>query len=258
MIYLDLVFLLNFVYDFLLLVTTGVALKRIFSLKKVVAGAFIGALSMLLLFIDFNNIILFILKILVSILMIFITFGRRNILTNMVYLYMNSVILAGFLYYLTLEFSYNRVKLISYFNSFSVNYVLILIIAPVILFIYFKQTKFLKEKINLNRKVKIIFKSGEELLLNGFIDSGNKLKDPFSKKYIIIVNKNIHNFLDNPIYVPFHGVNKKGLIKCFKINCIEIDGKRFKNYLVGVSDKKINLEGSECILNYKLMEDLNV
>lgn len=211
---------------------------------------------MLLLFLDFPNMILFILKILISAIMIFIVFGKKQILVNMTYLYMNSVILAGFLYYLTLELSYNRSGLFYYFDEFSINYILILFTSPVVLFIYFKQNKLLREKQNLTHTVKVVFKDGEELILSGFIDSGNKLCDPVTGKNVVITSEKIKK--NNPIYVPFSAVNKKGLIKCFSLKYIEINKQRFTNYLLGVSEEEINLSGSNCILSYKLMEDLNV
>lgn len=191
--------------------------------------------------------------------MIIVVFGKENIIINCLYLYMNSVILAGFLYYLSVELSYSNIGLAFYFDDFSINYVLILIIAPVILFIYYKQVKLLKEKQNLNYKVNVVLNNGEEYLLNGFIDSGNKLKDPITRKHVIIVSdKNLLFKEENPIYVPFHGVNKKGLLKCFKVKFIEINNQKFTNYLLGISDSEINLEGVSVILNYKLLEDLNV
>ncbi len=256
MIYLDLLFLLNFIYDFLLILTVKITLKRVASLKKMLLAAFIGALSIFLVVFNINSSILLILKFVVSIVMLFVAFGFKNvkfIVTNLLYLYMCSVILAGFLYYLDLEVSQN----IIYFESSSISYIIILLIAPIILGLYIYQTKKLKQKQNLNYEVKIVFKNNKNLLLNGFIDSGNKLKCPITKKYIIIVNKKIyHN--KNPIYVPFNGVNKTGIMECFSLKHIEINNQKFTNYLLGVSESKINLEGENCILNYKLMEDLNV
>lgn len=213
---------------------------------------------MILLFIEFNQLILFILKIIISIIMTLVAFGKKNTLTNTLYLYMNSVILAGALYYLTIEFSYKRDNLVFFKNEFYINYILILLMAPVVMFIYYNHIKLLKEKLNLNHEIIIKIKDRKETIkLSGFIDSGNKLKDPMTKKYIIIINKNIYEG-KNPIYVPYHGVNKEGLIKCYTVEYIEINKQKFKNYMLGISDNEINLNGSDCILNYKLMEDLNV
>ncbi len=183
--------------------------------------------------------------------MLSIAYGFKNFIYtfhNMIYLYMSSIILAGFLYYLTDELG---------IASSNINYIALVILAPLVLGVYVYQTKKLKQKQNLSYRVKVVFKNNKELLLDGFIDSGNKLKDPFTNKYIIIVDESIYKST-NPIYVPFKGVNKTGLIKCFSLDHIEINNRIFKNYLLGVSDEKINLDGSNCLLNYKLLEEINV
>ncbi len=260
MIYLDILFLINYIYDLLLLMTVKIALKRVTKIKYLLLASLIGASSVFLLLLNINNTILFFLKITTSVIMTILSFGYKNIkytTYNLIYLYMTSVILAGFLYYLNIEFSYKSEGLIFYFDTFSINYLLIILIGPLILYLYVYQTKKLKQKQNLSYVVKVVTKDNKNLLLDGYIDSGNKLKDPITNKYIIIVDKKIYRN-KNPIYVPFKGINKSGLLECFTLKYIEINNKKFNNYLLGVSEEKINLEGSNCILNYKLMEDLNV
>ncbi len=260
MIYLDLVFLLNFIYDFFLLLTVGITLKRVFSIKRLLISSLVGAVSIFLLFLNINTILIFIFKITISILMILIAFSYKDIkyfITNIIYLYMDSIILAGFMYYLNIEFSYKNNGLIFYFDSFNINYLLIILLAPIILVLYIRHIKLLKEKKDLVREVKIVKLDNSVNIVKGFIDSGNKLKDIISNKYVIIIDKNIFD-KELPIYVPYNTVNSKGLIKCYKVKYIEINNQVFKNYLIGISNTKINIDGISCILNYKLLEDLNV
>ncbi len=250
MIYLDLLFILNFCYDFLLLVTIKIALKRVAKLKNIIIGSLFGAIFSFIILLNTSEIILIISKILSGTIMTIITFNYKNMkhtITNLMYLYMTSTILAGFMHYLSRYFK----------NDYMINTLLLFLLSPLILVIYVYQTKKLKSKQILSYKVKVVFKNNKNLLLDGFIDSGNKLKDPVTNKYVIIVDRKIYNN-KNPIYVPFKGVNKTGLIECFSLKYIEINNKKFNNYLLGVSNEIINLDGSNCILNYKLMEDLNV
>lgn len=260
-VYLDLELILNFCYDLLLLMTVDITLKRHTKFYRLVISALIGAISIILLFIPFNNFLLFLFKILTSIIMILISFGYKNIKyfgTNMLYLYMCSVILGGFLYLLNTEFSYKREGLIFYFDGLSVNYILLLIIAPIILFLYIRNIKKIKSTYNYSYEVEISI-NNKIIKLNGFLDTGNKLRDPITHKYIIIVSKKkIEAFINirSPIYVPFKALNKKGLLKCFKIDYIKVNNQILKNYLIGISDDNFNLNGTDCLLNYKLMEDI--
>ena len=104
-----------------------------------------------------------------------------------------------------------------------------------------------------------MFKNNKSVILNSFLDTGNKLKDPITKKGIILINKEVikgkYN-IRSPMYVPFNTLNNHGLLKCFKPKYIIIDNKIYDNYLIGLSDNKINIDGVDCLLNYKLMEEL--
>ncbi len=60
---------------------------------------------------------------------------------------MCSVILGGFLYLLDVEFSYKREGLIFYFNGLSINYLLLLILGPLILGLYIYEHKSLNQHI---------------------------------------------------------------------------------------------------------------
>lgn len=261
-IYLDLEIILNFSYDFLLLLTIDITLKRHMKVYRHIISALIGALSILILFLPLSNIILFLLKILVSIIMLLISFGYRNIkyfFTNFIYLYMCSIILGGFLYLLDLEFSYKRDGLFFFYEGLSINYLLLIIIAPIILYLYIKEHKKITSTYNYTYNIKIVFNNNKVLTCNAFLDTANRLRDPITHKYIILVSKKVlkpYINIRSPIYVPYKTLNKKGLVECFKIKYIIINNQKFNNYLVGIINDNINLNGTDCILNYKLMEDI--
>ena len=247
-IYLDLLLLLNFIYDGLLLLTVSAALKRKVKFKRILLGSLFGSLSTLIILLPFNKYLLFILKIIAGLIMLLLTFSYHNFkyfLNNLIYLYMSSVILAGFLVYLKIEFN-------------NLSYFLILLIAPFILYVYLKEQKNLKEIVNYHKNITITLKNNHILNLTGFIDSGNTLKDPITHKYIILINKNklkgIYN-IRSPMYVPINTVNEHSLLECISIKNIKIDNKVYTNYLLGLSDDFKDIEGSECLLNYHLLEE---
>lgn len=261
-IYIDLLLFLNFCYDFLILLTIDVTLKRNTKIRRIVLSSIIGALAILLLFIKFNPFLLFLVKILISVLMVIIAFKYINLkytLANLFYMYMISITLAGFLYFLNTQFSYYQAGIVFVNKGLSVNYLVLLIIAPIVLFFYVKSHRKMKTTYNLYQQVKIIFKNNQELICQGFIDSGNKLIDPITHKYIILVENNLLQKYINPenlIYVSYKTLNKKSLLKCYRIKKITIKNKDYKNYLVGQVNRKFFMEGIDCLLNYKLLEDL--
>lgn len=159
---------------------------------------------------------------------------------------MTSVILGGFVYYLNIEFK-------------NMNYIIILLIAPIILYIFIKSIKALKEIKNYYYKVKIVLNDNQELSMAGFLDTGNKLIDPITNKPIILLNKkkikgNIN--IRSPMYVPYNSLNHHGLIECIKPKYIIVNDKKLVNYLIGLSEESFKLNGIDCLLNYKILEDI--
>ena len=57
------------------------------------------------------------------------------------------------------------------------------------------------------------------------------------------------------LLVPYNSINNNGLLRCIKVLKIEIDNKEYKNVLVGLSMNNISIDGIDCILNNKLLED---
>ncbi|MBQ6687574.1 MAG: sigma-E processing peptidase SpoIIGA [Bacilli bacterium] len=261
-VYLDLVLFLNFAFDFLLLLAVNIVLKRNVKLRRILLGSIIGSLSILFLFIKLNSFALFLLKMIISIIMSLVTFKYKSLkytFNNLLYLYMISTILGGFLYLLNIEFSYKQEGLVFYFKGLSINFIILLLVAPIIIYIYIRQTKSLKNNYSCYYKIEIIFKNNQSITLNAFLDTGNKLKDPITKKGIILINKEVikgkYN-IRSPMYVPYNSLNNHGLLKCFAPKYIVIENKIYTNFLVGLSDNKINIDGVDCLLNYKLMEEL--
>ena len=215
-IYLDLVLFLNFAFDFLLLLSVSIILKRNIKLNNIILGAFIGSLSILILFIKINSFTLFLIKLLISILMILTTFKYKNIkyfIKNISFFYMTSIILGGFLYFLNIQFSYKNNGLVFYHNGLSINFIVLLILSPIIIYLYIKECKSLKHNYNNYYKIEIYYKN-QIKKINSFLDTGNKLVSPYNKSPVILVNKKIiKNIDDNYIYIPYNTINNNGILK---------------------------------------------
>lgn len=259
-IYVDLIFFLNFMFDFILLITTNIVLKRKSSLKRITLGSLIGSLTIIVLFVPLTTLSLFILKILLSISIMLITFGYKDLkytLTNLFYFYIVSIILGGFMYYLNVEFSYKNIGMIFYHKGLSINYIFIILVSPLVLIIYQKQMKTLREISNLYHTVEV-YLNDKIIYLKGFMDTGNTLVDPLTKRIVIITNsREFIKIVKNNMYylVPYESVKMSGLIKCYKVDKVFI--KEFgevKNVLVGITDDKLKYNGINCILNYLIME----
>ena len=185
--------------------------------------------------------------------MILITFSYKNLkcfFNNFLYLYICSVVLGGTLYLIKDEVSFKNNGLVFINSNLKINLILVMILIPVILYFYVKELRKAKNNYNNYYSVELFYKE-EKLNFTAFLDSGNKLKDQYKKRPIILVNTDKLDFsYENCILVPYTTVNGEGVIKCIKVDKIVIDKKTVvKNPLIGLVKDSFNIEGIDMILN---------
>ena len=259
-IYIDLVLLINFGFDLLLLFSVAIILRRKTNIKRIVIASLFGSITIISMFIEISSFCLLILKIFISILMVIITFNYKNInytLKNLFYLYISSVVLGGFLYLININFSYKHTGLVFYYNGLSINFILMIILSPIIIWFYVKQGLLLKNNYNYYYSINIYLRGGEIIDTTAFLDTGNKLLDPYRRRPIILLNKELlkFNYDNNIILVPYDSLNNHGLLKCLIPDKIFIKGIGVRyNFLVGIANEKIKMDGIDCIISSSLIE----
>ena len=253
-IYLDLVFFLNFGFDLLLLLTLKIVLKKNTKLLRIILGALIGALSIFCLFLPLDSFTLFLLKNFISLIMIRVSFkydGIKTYLIDVLYLYFISILLGGFIYYLNMEFSYKNNGLIFFHNGFSINFILLIILSPIILYLYINQNTHLRKKLITNYNVSFTY-NRKKYNYNAYLDTGNKLYDLYKYRPVILLYDDNFKISKSSkvIYVPYQTLEHTGIIKCITIKKILIDNnKELNNVLVGITNQSFKIEGINIILH---------
>lgn len=249
-IYVDLVFLINFIMDFYILSGVKFLLKLDTKFIRIIIGSLIGSLSIILLFFSLSTLILNVLKIIISLLMTFIAFGKYKFFNRVFYLYIISIFLGGSIYLINDSLGYEVSGLLFINNGYNINFIILLIISPLIIFLYVKEFLKLKKKLNTTYNITLKLKN-KEIKLEGFLDTGNKLVDPYFNKPIILINKKYIDLKGKKIiYVPFKSLNNNGLLKCIIPEYILVNDKKHENILIGISE---NLK-FDCILNERLFD----
>ena len=252
-IYIEVIVMIIFLLDFNILYAVNKLLKRNSKIKNILLAALFGNVTLIFLFINISSLLLFFIKILLAIIMSVIAYKFKSIrytLNNVTYIYMISTIFGGVLYFLK-----------DSLNNDLFYIIVILLLTPILTIEIIKYLNKLKSNYKYYYQIKINFKDNKNIELNSFLDTGNKLIDPYTNKGIILVDINKIKKLvkiRSPIYVPFKSLNNTGLIKCIKPVSVEINGLVFKNYLIGLSEQSFNIDGIDCLLNYRLLEELNV
>lgn len=259
-VYVDVILFINIFFDFLILLSVSLILRRHAKIHRIILGSLVGGFSIFFLFFKISTLMLFFLKIIIAILMVIVTFSYRCIkytFKNLSFLYLVSITLGGVLYLLNIEFSYKNTGIIFYNTGYSINIILILIITPILLYLYIKEMKDIKNNYSKYVKCIIYFKSNKYIELNGYMDTGNNLVDPYKNRSIVLVNANkIKKYIINEkeLLVPYNGVNEEGILRCIRIKEIIVEEKVIKNVLLGLTFDKIYIDGVDIILNNRMEE----
>ena len=235
--YFEIIMILNFLLDFMILYGTKRILKINNKLYRIFISSFIGSFTTFILLIDINSFLLLFIKLLLSIVLIIISFGFNNIVKNTLYFYMISIIIGGCIYLLDINTSNN--------------YLYLIILSFIVIYILVYEFNNYKNNYSCKYLVDIYYKN-KVYKLEGFIDTGNRVKS-FDNKPIILVNLNIKS--NNIIYVPYLTLNNKGVIPCIKPDRVIINKKDLSNCLIGLVRDKFSLK-EDCILPNKFKEEL--
>lgn len=273
-VYLDILFFINLIMNYIILIVTsvfgGIYTQRI----KIFCSAFLGALYAVCVF--FVN-LSFIFKICFGILMVYISFGKQNLLKNSILFFMVSFMFAGSIiaiFYLSKNPTYMLINGTPYIDI-DIN-----LLVSAFIFCYISLCIFHrglgKNKLISDNITDIYIKIGsKQTKISTFIDSGNVLFDTITGKPIIIVEasvlfqimpKNLQFILkENPIdsvefasliennmkirLINFKSLgNNHGIMTIFSPD--EILDKNYKKIdaLVGISLNNISLAGCHAII----------
>ena len=250
MIYIDLLIIEDLILNYIIITSTSIILNRITKFKKIFLSSVIGLMPIIFLLINTNIITLHIINIMFSFLMSIISFKYKDLLyttQNIAYMYFISIFIAGSIYLINTN--------IPNINSYILKILVYILISIISTYIYTKKIKKIKYNNDNYYKVDIYLKGKPKVTLMSFLDTGNRLKDPYNKKPIILVTKNkLKTKGEKMILVPYNTIDNHGLMECFSPEKIYIHKAGYrKKVLIGLIDN-ITIEGADCIMNKLLLE----
>lgn len=239
--YVEEIFLFNFLLDYMILYGTKRLLKRVCRHSKLILSALIGAMTTFILFFNISTFFLFFLKIILSIVMIQIAFGKQNRRENLFYFYMISISIGG-VFYLT--------------NLWILKHTRFLLLLGIGYFVYKILQKEKRHYTNhvMYRYIVEIEYQKQKYKIEGFLDTGNQLVSPFKKEPVILIDFLIPS--KKILYIPFQTLNERGVLPCIRPDKVRINKKEFSNCFIGFAKEKFQLEGANCILPNAWKEDL--
>ena len=250
MIYIELLLLEDLVYNYITILIVSIILTRITSIKKIILASILGSISLILIPCHVSGIVTIFVSLIFSTLMSIIAFSYKDILytiKNILYMYISTIFIAGFIYLLNTHIFYN-------INNYLFKVITLILISPLITYIYLKSITKLKNNYSNYYQVDIYIDEDNIIKVTGFLDTGNKLYDPYKQRPIILIKKSLMKKTKKILLVPYKTVNNEALLECIIPKKIYIQNVGYKNkLLLGLVDE-INIEGAECILHQKLLE----
>ncbi|UCZ51816.1 sigma-E processing peptidase SpoIIGA [Bacillus shivajii] len=199
-IYLDVVWLLNFLVDFMLLTLTAIVLKRDLRKFRLIVGALFASFYIFLLFTPLQDIAVNpLIKGIYSVFIIVITFGfhrfRLFIQAWLMFYFVNFAVGGGLLgvhFFLQTDMDFIQGTFATQTSGFGspISWAFVIIGLPIMYYYSKKRFEAIEtEKIRYDEvyDVKIII-NDIQLHLNGFVDSGNRLEDPFTRKPVVVID----------------------------------------------------------------------
>ncbi len=259
-VYVDYVFFLNFIMDYLILAFVNLGLRTSVRQLRILFSALIGAGGNI--FITFLLPLPYPLKVLLglipfSVFMLWIMFGRRLfsfIAKAMISLYFFSFVLGGVLLFLT-----------KYMPITGENFLFTMVLPAIVVYamLYF----FIKnyQQASNECEVEIFFENGS-CKVKAFVDSGNMLYEPISKKPVCVIDESAVPNRENVLreekcrVIPYHSVGKKsGILLGYEFDKMKvyIRGKVYdKNcVIIAVSKETVFANGKyQMLLHPKLLE----
>ncbi|MBU9720433.1 MULTISPECIES: sigma-E processing peptidase SpoIIGA [Bacillaceae] len=199
-IYLDIIWLLNFLVDVLLISLTAIVLKRRVSRLRLLLGGFIASLYVLFLFTPIEPYAMHpVIKTMYSIIIILASFGFKRFKLFfqawLTFYFVNFAVGGGLLglhFFLKTDTSFIQGTFATHTSGFGspISWLFVVIGFPIIY--YYSRQRFESietEKIRYDQIYPVRIKvAGIELFLKGFVDSGNRLEDPLTRRSVMIID----------------------------------------------------------------------
>lgn len=254
-IYIDILFFVNCIMDFLLLNMTADIMSLKISFRRSGFAAMLGGVLGVIVFMkDFNTLLSLLVLFCEEIIIILAAFFPRRIsellkLAGM--MFFCTAIFSGVISVYVLNFDRGIIKNgIFYMKSSK-----IIFIATIVYF----GTKFfvsrLKKRVSGKTSVVVLEYGGRRVKLSGFIDTGNGLKDPISGKPVIIIDLktlrrlvgaecNINNLCEwvdakRIKIIPYHTIDQKGYLTGIVLDKVHINGICREKVIAAVCESKL-------------------
>ncbi len=228
-VYVDVLLFINTVINYAVLLTAEKLLKADVRLWRQILGAFTGALFSLSIFLELQNaFFLFLLKILSSLLLTFITFGyhgRREFIKSILLTLSVSLFYCGFIILFYQLFKPPNMLIVNDVVYLELNPLLMLALTGAIYGILLLLERLLRERIKASIVQLRFTVNGTEYSCIGKVDTGCNVVEPFSSSPVIITDNTVFSIPEGTPsrIIPYSTLSGSSYLTAVKAERVEID-----------------------------------
>ncbi len=245
-VYVDVLLFINTVWNYAILITADALLKRQCRLRRLIAGAFTGALFSLSIFLSLDSFwFLLLIKVLSSLTLTAVTFGfhsRGSYLRALGMTFFVSLLYCGAVILFYQIFKPPRMLIINDVPYLQINPAVMLVLTAVIYLLLLLFNKLFYERIK-TTVVSLRFSvSQKEYSCIGKIDTGCNLIEPFSKSPVIIADSTVIQLPeDAPARViPYTTVGGASFLRAVKADRVIIDRQKIDKPIYIAASNELN------------------
>ncbi|MGN1202124.1 MAG: sigma-E processing peptidase SpoIIGA [Eubacterium sp.] len=258
-IYVDVLFVVNFFITYLLLLLTKLLVKANPKTVRLLISSFIGGSYSLVILIDkLHFLITAFGKIIVSVIIVLAAFGFKRasvFIKTLCIFYFSNMILLGVILAIWLIFKPQGIAIHNDIVYFDIPAKVLLFSALAAYLLALLAVKIYNRTVGKNEIYSLtVFKDGKEIHMYAFADTGNKLKEPFSDYPVIVVDSSKISFEAERV-IPFNSVGGEGVLKAFKPDRVIIStGKKsFETDKVYIAVSSVDSKDFSAILNPEII-----
>lgn len=259
-VYVDVLFVLNFFFTYLLLLLTKLFNRKGTKLWRLLIASALGGVYSLVIFAPkLNFLVTFAGKFTVSVIMVLVAFGFHGIkqfIKNTAIFYFSNLLLLGVVAGIWLILKPNGIAVKNDIIYFDIPASVLLLsgffaYVTAILIVKIHNSSISKNEIY----TLTVCYQGKTVHMYAFADSGNKLREPFSNYPVIIADRDKVPFEANRI-IPFSTVGGEGSLKAFKPDKVTVafDGNEIVTDRIYIAKSDIKSKEYSAILNPEILK----
>lgn len=261
-VYVDILVILNTLVNYFILLAIRKITRSYTKRWRIALGAFVGGISSLLLFLEYLNVAMTVLKVLSGVLMVVVTFGikpLKQFVKRLFFLFAITFLFGGVTYAIYIFFDKDIMLYSNGIIYFDVDMTFLVVCSVISYCVITIITKYTDKKASKNKEYYVtIENNGKSVSCIALMDTGNNLREPFSNYPVIMADKSVFNqlYTDDTIrLIPISTVNGESLIKSFRPQKIAIGN--FVADKVYVGESVSELDEYKIILNINLEGEMN-